>query len=383
MKNKKEPLYVFLHVFKCAGSSIRKHVEDNFDRGEFFLTYGYESPSLIKRKGIKKYINSLTDKQKNKLKIILGHTTYYGIHEFFPNREVRYITFLRDPIKRAISHYNFRRQRFDKILIRKEFLVDSVKHSTFKKNLRRLKKLEEKFKIEFFKNKNLRSFYEWYLFKDKLLQNFMFKFLFSHFFYIGNGDLSSNDGEFGNIKGIKINNENFKKLRKILDKFYFIGLTENKEDFLYLYYLLGIKKYFPKSNVSKKYYVPKHIDKIKKSLFSKNKYDIKLYDYVKEFREKNKDFNFIVFPVRIKRIIYFSLYPLRRLRYYLKEFYHYIIKEFYHYIIKESYFTIRNGIRESSIYVLNIPFKVSAKLKEKSERYRGFVKWFKQKTGIK
>ena len=378
MENKK-PLYVFLHVFKCAGSSIRKHVEDNFDEGEFFLTYGYESPFLIKRKGIKKYINSLTNKQKNKLKIILGHTSYYGIHKLFPNREVRYVTFLRDPIKRAISHYNFRRQRFDKILIRKEFLVDSVKHSTFKKNLRRLKKLEKNFKIEFFKNKNLRSFSGWYLFKDKLLQNFMFKFLFSHFFYIGNGDLSSNDGEFGNIKGIKINNENFKKLRKILDKFYFVGLTENKEDFLYLYYLLGIKKYFPKSNVSKKYFMPKNFNKIKKLLFSGNKYDLELYNYTKrlnkKFKEKNKYFNFIVFQIKIRYIIYFSFYPLRRLGYYLKEF--------YHYIIKESYFSIRNALRRTKIYISNLPFKISAKLKEKSERYERLVKLIKQKTGIK
>ena len=50
---------------------------------------------------------------KDKIKVILGHASYYGIHKLFPNRKPRYIVFLRDPAERMVSSYNFE-MRFKK-----------------------------------------------------------------------------------------------------------------------------------------------------------------------------------------------------------------------------------------------------------------------------
>jgi hypothetical protein len=45
--------------------------------------------------------------------------------------------------------------------------------------------------------------------------------------------------------------ENYADIVSILKKFYFIGLTENKEDFNFVYKLLGISNIVSKTNVSR------------------------------------------------------------------------------------------------------------------------------------
>ncbi|GAI20235.1 unnamed protein product, partial [marine sediment metagenome] len=114
INKKKEPLYIFLHVMKTGGTTIREHIVENFRKEEYLFLYLNKYPFLREKKDIKHYISSLTKKRRDKLKIIFGHRSYYGLHELFPDREVRYIAFLRNPIDRIISHYNFQRENLNK-----------------------------------------------------------------------------------------------------------------------------------------------------------------------------------------------------------------------------------------------------------------------------
>ena len=46
--------------------------------------------------------------QRARFRLVMGHFQY-GIHEFLP-QEYTYVTIVRDPVERVISHYNYLRQ---------------------------------------------------------------------------------------------------------------------------------------------------------------------------------------------------------------------------------------------------------------------------------
>ena len=281
MKNKKKELYIFLHIMKCAGTTLNEHIRNSLKENEVLpIYYGVEPPYISKKEEIEVYIKSLTKKQKDKLKVIFGHRVYYGLHKFFPNREVRYIIFLRNPIDRIISHYNYGRMR--------------LKHwGEFHSNLPGKGIIKR-----YMENGKFRTFKEWFLRKDKRSEDYMFRFLFSRFF---NKKLKDDD----------INEKNFKKMKKILNKFYFIGIVEKPEDFLFIYSKLGVRNFFPIQNISKKYFIPKDYKKTKKFVLTKNKYDLKLYNYVlklnKRFKKRNKNFYHAVYFMNIKKLINLKL----------------------------------------------------------------------------
>ncbi|MFW5847268.1 MAG: sulfotransferase family 2 domain-containing protein, partial [Nanoarchaeota archaeon] len=90
-KENKKPIYIFLHLPKNGGTSF--------------------VANLRKKIGEEKICSSrsaskLSEKQKQKIFIITGHETYYGVHKHFPNREPRYILFIRNPAERRVSQYN-------------------------------------------------------------------------------------------------------------------------------------------------------------------------------------------------------------------------------------------------------------------------------------
>ena len=84
-------MIVFTHVPKTSGTSFRKSlIEPNFPAVRIYRFHGLRALARDRRPG---------------RSFVWGHVPY-GIHPLL-GREARYVTFLRDPIDRAVSYYYF------------------------------------------------------------------------------------------------------------------------------------------------------------------------------------------------------------------------------------------------------------------------------------
>ncbi len=93
---------IFTHIAKCGGTTFRKMFFDaaaHQPRASLFIP-GFTPISHDAVMG------RLSRSNRRRLVIIAGHFNY-GIHELLGIRNPVYYTVLRDPLKRAISHYYF------------------------------------------------------------------------------------------------------------------------------------------------------------------------------------------------------------------------------------------------------------------------------------
>lgn len=259
MKKNKKPIYFIIHIPKCAGITIKKHIQKCYDNKELIFFDGKT------KKQIEDRINSLCENEKENIKVILGHCVYYGIHKLF-KREARYVTFIRKPTDLTISLYNYLKMGFEsdgRVKFVKENLLSKGKFIEFKK----------------------------FLNKKSLCYNPTFRFLLNNFF----------EYEFGVSKPFnlnKINNKNLNRIKKTLNKFFFVGIVENQEDFLYLYHELGINKFTRNKNLSKKYFQLKNDKNLEHKILSMVRFDQKIYDYSlklnSELKKKNEKFKKVI-----------------------------------------------------------------------------------------
>ncbi|HEU0013510.1 MAG TPA: sulfotransferase family 2 domain-containing protein [Longimicrobium sp.] len=91
-----EPVLVFLHIPKTAGTTLRRIIRRQYPRGTVWETDS-------------NYFPPLTPAQYARLRVVQGHLVF-GIHERLP-RPVRYITLLRHPVERTLSAYYYIRRR--------------------------------------------------------------------------------------------------------------------------------------------------------------------------------------------------------------------------------------------------------------------------------
>lgn len=88
-----QPFFIFTHLPKTAGTSFfERTIVPNFENNE--LLHG----------GVQKFWNDFNSDHK----VVTGHVGY-GLH-WLTRRRAIYLTFLRNPIERAISHYFFIQQ---------------------------------------------------------------------------------------------------------------------------------------------------------------------------------------------------------------------------------------------------------------------------------
>jgi hypothetical protein len=86
---------IFIHTPKAAGSTLWRVIHRQYDKTSCFQ---------IKSSDSRDY-KELPIEERRQKKILRGHI-YYGTHEFVPG-PFTYITMLRDPVDRIISHYYF------------------------------------------------------------------------------------------------------------------------------------------------------------------------------------------------------------------------------------------------------------------------------------
>lgn len=90
---------IFIHIPKNAGTSLHRVLEANYSAWE---TFSFRFP----RAHSFDTFSRLSQNQKSKLVLIKGHWPF-GLHANWPSEKVRYITMLRDPLKRMVSEYRY------------------------------------------------------------------------------------------------------------------------------------------------------------------------------------------------------------------------------------------------------------------------------------
>lgn len=92
-------LIIFLHLPKTAGSTLARIIQGQYAASSIISLYD----SMLGEE-----LASIPQSQLNHLRVVMGHL-YFGVHNFLSGPSA-YITMLRDPVDRVISHYYFVRQ---------------------------------------------------------------------------------------------------------------------------------------------------------------------------------------------------------------------------------------------------------------------------------
>ena len=93
-------LLIFLHIPKCGGVTFHRILEKNFAAEQIFSVDGQDPWTSIEV-----FLNQSLDNLE-RIKLIKGHVLY-GIHQSMPQKQFKYITFVRDPIARLDSLFRY------------------------------------------------------------------------------------------------------------------------------------------------------------------------------------------------------------------------------------------------------------------------------------
>ena len=93
---KSETFYLFLHIPKTAGTTLRHIIDDQYGQENVLTYYNQNSNHLLDN------LEALL-MVKPQYKALIGHY-YFGVHAKF-RFPATYITFLRHPVARTISQY--------------------------------------------------------------------------------------------------------------------------------------------------------------------------------------------------------------------------------------------------------------------------------------
>jgi len=201
-------LYIFLHIPKTGVSTTIEHLKNHMEPHKELILLGPKGEEEAKKLGIKPFIER-TYKERHEAKVIIGHNAYYGIHDYVPEKKARYLVFFRRPEDRIISQYNY----------------DAY----------------------FMYNENTPNFDQWLGKKKGVIQSYMANFL-----------------EYRLRKTILLDKiplfrkTNFKKkmkIRHMLEKFWFVGVTEKLDvDLPHIFSTMSIPSLYQRKNVSGKDY---------------------------------------------------------------------------------------------------------------------------------
>ena len=95
----KDKALLFLHIPKAAGTTLRNIVERQFSPHVTFNIPGTRAGLAIQQ------FQNLPEQERRHIRLVEGHMPY-GLHQYL-SVPATYITMLRDPVDRVISHYYF------------------------------------------------------------------------------------------------------------------------------------------------------------------------------------------------------------------------------------------------------------------------------------
>ena len=96
----KDQIVIFVHIPKTAGTTLRNIIERNFDKQAIFAIDGRDPQKSIE------IFNSLSLEKKASFSLVQGHVAFGAIKNL-PHKQIKHITFLRDPVERVLSYYSY------------------------------------------------------------------------------------------------------------------------------------------------------------------------------------------------------------------------------------------------------------------------------------
>jgi len=88
---------VFIHIPKTAGQTLKRHIATQYPKTA--IVKAGRVNLALKRQSLRDLVNRDT-------RVIMGHLLYREVEEFL-DPQTKVITFLREPVERALSHYYF------------------------------------------------------------------------------------------------------------------------------------------------------------------------------------------------------------------------------------------------------------------------------------
>lgn len=329
MSRDKDIIYIFLHLQKCAGTTFHTHLDKSFRPDQRISLYeGWRTFDIPKGKweymenqrDIEQYLLSLSEEQKEKIQVIYGRDLYYGIHKHF-TQTPRYIMFVREPTRRVISNYNYYRS------IAQSATETNLQSDPSESHRKQVKDIYN----EIYKDGGAVAFDYWV--QHRAQSNYMVRNLIRWgFLDAGENCVSRRD------------------IKRALQKFYFVGLTEHFDtDAVFLYHKLGIRGPYESQNVSEKYVTDNECRNAQEMILSKNSLDAVLYECARAKNRTDRRRHALTFQyIRLLSMI-----------------------DFLHPVVSASY------ARMTSVRPLMFLYRMSAALKQRSVVYTkviGFIK---------
>jgi hypothetical protein len=235
-KSSNQPLYLFQHIPKCAGTTIINTIEGQLKHKSVNLEGKYGSKTEVWGHLVRQNLDI------DNIVSIHGHRTFYGLHSM-TNRKYRYYTFLRNPIDRVISLYNF----WADCKAREHIM---------------------------YRDGNLISFQDFL--KTDYVMNNTIRFLY----YAMEGERTPGS------QIINFSDYHLDVAKRFLDHCWFIGFVENfEEDFNLICSAMGIKSSKIHKRASKKYFQLSQEPAVKEQILEINQLDVKLFEYAKQLRK--------------------------------------------------------------------------------------------------
>ena len=100
------PLFLFVHIPKTAGQTLRDHFIRHMNLHETFIHLGPYGIEDAQRLGLEPF-EKRSSERRNRAHVILGHLVTCSTADLVPGKSPHFITFLREPAERIVSLYNF------------------------------------------------------------------------------------------------------------------------------------------------------------------------------------------------------------------------------------------------------------------------------------
>lgn len=101
------PVYMGLHLHKCAGTSLQIHFTNSDRNGTWF----WHTNVLVNHRQSSPEVEELNLDSRQAVRVIWGHEVNDYFFQFFVGRPIFLFTFLRNPVSRMVSLYKYKARR--------------------------------------------------------------------------------------------------------------------------------------------------------------------------------------------------------------------------------------------------------------------------------